>query len=240
MRIENTNTNPILFSGSPASTARPASKTLLNGLQDTFHRSAKKMSLRNIRHSTLARAAYLFSGFAPVAVGLLSPLLLHIQYKKQPSVTPKERKMGVEQEVATQTVNSALHLMSYFGLVALTRKYLKAKGLDKVLGPKNQDLIKVMAGNIGGFIGSAIIRPILGSTILVKYRNRKKEQAKTTLAANPQTIPPDIAKLNPYLRIHMSQSSKQTMPFIAIQHKMASKQAVQMQGQRVSPFSRFN
>ena len=115
---------------------------------------------------------YWFGGLIGIAVGVLNPLLMYRQYKNK-GVPEKERNALVVQEAANQAVNVVVHMICYFGLSALvSNRMMKIPGINKDL----VDITKIMVANIGGFLGQGVVRPILGSTILMKWKDKQAQK----------------------------------------------------------------
>lgn len=135
----------------------------------------------------LNRVIYYFGGFAPVVTGVLGTLLLDLKYR-QLNVEFPQRKSLIIQEGVTQTINIGFHLLSYFGLGTGLKLYLRSTPLP----PKVKELATILGANIGGLLGAAVLRPLIGSRIvakLVKKENTLPERL-TALPMSQQFSPP--------------------------------------------------
>ncbi len=127
-----------------------------------------------------------FGMLAPVGTGVVGTLLLNWKYK-QDNMDPAKKKDLIRQEGITQAVNMACHLLSFIGLGAIAKRSL-SRVPETVINGQMKELIQTAVMNIGGLIGAAVVRPILGGQILMKLLNREEatQAEKPVIAQVPE------------------------------------------------------
>lgn len=123
-----------------------------------------------------------FAVGAPVATGVLNPILLDSEYKKQHK-PEKERKMLVAQELGKQIIN-VVTLLSLWGLTMVIthhvmKKYADPKLLASKVGQDGRAALTTLITNFSGLISLAILSPLLTPTLVGLFKKTDKEVKKT-------------------------------------------------------------
>jgi hypothetical protein len=137
-------------------------------------------SLLRLNEKTLKQTIYYFGGFAPVVTGLLGTSILDYNYRRQ-GLDKKQRSGLVFQEGITQAINIGFHLLSYFGLGLLLKRSLKTVPIQ----PRSKELLTILGANVGGLLGAAILRPLIGSKIVSTWI--KKDNAQEVAVKQSET-----------------------------------------------------
>jgi hypothetical protein len=114
-----------------------------------------------------------FSVGAPVATGVLNPILLDIQYKRQHK-PEKERKLLVEQEVGKQVINVvtllSLWQLTMLGTRQMFKRYADQELLKSKVGQAGKAAIVSLLTNISGLISLAVISPMATPGLLKAWK----------------------------------------------------------------------
>jgi hypothetical protein len=121
-----------------------------------------------------ARFVYWFSGLAPIATNIVTPLMVYARVRQQP-ITVVRRQEMVMQEVARQVVSGTIGILTYFGGGHFTKSMI-----ELLTGKKNERInesTKQVAMLVGGtalsFIGYGFIRPLFSTDILLNWFGQK-------------------------------------------------------------------
>jgi hypothetical protein len=123
-----------------------------------------------------------FAVGAPVATGVLNPILLDSEYKKQHK-PERERKLLVTQELGKQIIN-VVTLLSLWGLTMVAtsfvmKKYADPKLLASKVGQDGRAALTTLITNFSGLISLAILSPLLTPSLVGLFKKTDKEVKKT-------------------------------------------------------------
>ena len=144
------------------------------------------MSSPNIQLSpSHARFVYWFSGLAPIATNVVTPIMVYARVRKQPLTVMRRQEM-VMQEMARQVVSGTIGILTYFGGGHFTKSLI-----ELVSGKKNDRInesTKQVAMLVGGtalsFIGYGFIRPLFSTDILLHWLGHRGDGVKSTFSVS--------------------------------------------------------
>ena len=148
-------------------------------------RQARNFKLQPLLHDTerMGLIAGKFSFWAPVGNAVFGPLLLNREYK-QKGRPDSERKMLVFQELASQSVNLAMHWTSFLVL----KRVVKAVLLKKYgIAP---EIALAFAGSVGSFLGMSFLRPIVSAKLLNKWMPQEGDAKAKSAPGAPAAAQP--------------------------------------------------
>jgi hypothetical protein len=130
-----------------------------------------------------ARFVYWFSGLAPVATNVVTPLMVYARVRRQPLTALKRQEM-VMQEMARQVVSGSIGLLTYFGGGHLTKSLIElftGKNNDRIDESAKQTAMLV-GGTLLSFIGYGFIRPLFSTDIILHWLGQRGEGKAPSLS----------------------------------------------------------
>jgi len=160
--------------------------------------AASKIQLLNTcltKGKQISNFGTLFAVGAPVATGILNPILLDSQYKKQHK-PDKERKMLVAQELGKQIIN-VVTLLSLWGMTMVVthqimKRYADPKLLASKVGQDGRAALTTLITNFSGLISLAILSPLLTPSLVGLFKKTDKEVKKTGQELNKSVEKTDL------------------------------------------------
>lgn len=126
--------------------------------------------------SSHARFVYWFSGLAPVATNIVTPLMVYARVRKQP-ITALKRQEMVMQEVARQIISGSIGILTYFGGGHFTKSLIElwAGRKNDRINESAKQVAMLIGGTALSFIGYGFIRPLFSTDIILHWLGQREQ-----------------------------------------------------------------